>query len=64
MNEEEIRQQAIRHQQANWFLGGTLLVVCTGIGIAISMARSERLFILAGFGIGLALCWAVNKFVK
>ena len=59
MNDEEIR-----HQQANWFLGGTLLVACTGIGIAISMARSERLFILAGFVVGLAVCWAVNKFVK
>lgn len=59
MNDEEIR-----HQQANWFLGGTLLVACTGIGIAISMARSERLFILAGFAVGLAACWAVNKFVK
>ena len=59
MNETEIR-----HQQANWFLGGVLLVACSGIGIVISMARSERLFILAGVAVGLALAWAVNKFVK
>jgi hypothetical protein len=56
-----VNDDDIRHQQANWFLGGILLLISSGIGIAISMARSERLFIVAGVAVGLVLCWAVNK---
>lgn len=59
MNEDDVRRQ-----QANWFLGGALLVVATAAGLAISLARAERLFILAGFAVGLAACWAVNRFMR
>lgn len=59
-----VNEEEIRHRQANWFLGGTLLVICTGIGIALTMARADNLFVGIGFVVGLALCWAVNKFVR
>ena len=54
----------IRRQQANWFLGGALLVVATAAGLAISLARAERLFILAGLAVGVLACWAVNRFAR
>lgn len=59
-----VNEEEIRHRQANWFLGGALLVICTGIGIAITMARADTLFVGIGFAVGVVLCWAVNKFVK
>ncbi|PFG35113.1 hypothetical protein [Sanguibacter antarcticus] len=59
MNDDDVRRQ-----QANWFLGGTLLVVSTAAGLALSLARAERLFILAGFTVGVLACWAVNRFMR
>lgn len=61
---QEQREIARRHQQANWFLGGLLIVVGFGVGNAISVASSNRLFILFGLAVGVIGAWAVNKYAK
>lgn len=64
LSPEEQREIARRHQQANWFMGGLLIVVGFGIGNAISVATSNRMFILIGLAVGIIGAWAVNKYVK
>ncbi len=61
---EEARKARERAQQANWFLGGTLLIIATSIGIAVSMARADKGIAFIGLAIGIVLFWAVNRFAK
>ncbi|GEM_PF-2030022 len=61
---QEQREQERRNQQANWFLGGTLFVICAAAGNAISTATANRVFLVAGFAVGILAAWAVNRFAK
>lgn len=61
---EEARKARERAQQANWFLGGTLFVIAGAIGIALSMAKADKLIAFIGLGVGLILFWAVTRFAK
>lgn len=64
LSPEEQREIARRHKQANVFMGGLLIVVGFGIGNAISVATSNRMFIVVGLAVGIIAAWAVNKWVK
>lgn len=61
---QEQREKARQRQQANWFLGGMLIVIGFGVGNAISVATSNRMCIVAGVAIGIIGAWAVNKYAK
>lgn len=61
---EEARKARERAQQANWFLGGTAMVVLLSIGISITMARNDKSFAFIGLAVGVVVFWAVTKFGK
>lgn len=64
LSPEEQREAARRRQQANWFLGGMLIVIGFGVGNALSLATANRLLIVAGLCVGIIGAWAVNKYAK
>ncbi|XBH21540.1 hypothetical protein V5R04_15240 [Jonesiaceae bacterium BS-20] len=61
---EEARKAAERAQQANWFLGGTLFVIATSAGIALTTALNDKSITFIGLAVGVVLFWAVNRFAK
>ncbi|WP_435298663.1 hypothetical protein [Timonella sp. A28] len=63
-SKQERLEKQRRIQQANWFLGGILFVVCAAAGNALSAATTHKVFLFGGIVIGAALFWAVNKFAK
>jgi Na+-translocating ferredoxin:NAD+ oxidoreductase RnfD subunit len=61
---EQRREIEKQHQQANWLLGGIIIVVCFAAGNAISMATTNRMFIVFGVSVGVIAAWAINRYVK
>ncbi|WP_019149204.1 hypothetical protein [Timonella senegalensis] len=56
--------QARRNQQANWFLGGALLVISCAGGYALLGATRNPMFFVGALAIGVIGAWAVNRFAK
>lgn len=61
---EEARKARERAQQANWFLGGTVMIICLSIGISFTMAKNDKTLAFIGLAVGIVLFWAINKFGK